>query len=273
MRYALHAWCEPKFLERADEIIVKYKERERILDYPEKYPNAAVTIHCFDEMAGAIDWKWLAAMQMQFPNGFSVGVIHFDDLYVAKQFKVKAYWLNHINNFAELNRALAADVCYFYLDQPLFSTLSRIKEFKVPIRWTPNLVDSSPGDLLRILHGTWIRPEDIDKYDIIPGCTVEFPQTNLTNGSKAEQSYFKFYHDDKQFDFDLGLLLPEFKGFNIANYLIDPDLGTLRMNCHQRCEQRPYGLGTCQVCDLVAQNANQKTILAAIQAAKEQSQT
>lgn len=273
MRYALHAWCDKKYLAKADEIIVKYKEKERILDYPDQYPQAAVTIQCFDENLEDIDWKWLQAMKEQFQQGFSIGVNTIDGLHIAHEYKIPAYLLKHINNFAELNRAYGAGACYFYVDQPLFSSINRLKEFGVPIRWTPNLVDSSPGYLLRILHGTWIRPEDIDKYDIIPGCTVEFPQTQLTNGSTAEQSYFKFYHDDKEFDFDLGMLLPEFKGFNIENYLIDPNLAEARMNCGQRCEWRPRGLGPCQICDRVAENANQEILLAAIEASKKKSES
>ena len=44
MKYALHAWCDKEYLRQADEIIVKYSEKERSLEYPELYPNAAITI-------------------------------------------------------------------------------------------------------------------------------------------------------------------------------------------------------------------------------------
>lgn len=59
IKFALHAWCDREYLAQADEIIVKYSEKERILEYPELYPNVAVTIQCYEETAADIDWKWL----------------------------------------------------------------------------------------------------------------------------------------------------------------------------------------------------------------------
>lgn len=269
MRYALNAWCEDEYLAKADEIIVKYSEKERILDYPEKFPNAAVTIQCWKSKQNYfIDWKWLKAMAKQFPNGFSVGVLNYSDIAIAKEWDIPVYMLKHINNFVELNLAKQHNLCYIYLDQPLFSSMKEVQRFNIPVRWTPNIVDSSPGHLLladRLIHGTWIRPEDIDKYDYIEGCTVEFPSTN---GHPAEQAFYRVYHDDKQWEQDLGFLLLDFKGKDIANYLIDPELINTRLVCHQRCEEYPDGNG-CHACDKVFHLANHELIESYLKEIKE----
>lgn len=259
MKYALHAWCDKKFLEQADEIIVEYKERERLLDYPSNYPNATVTIQHWKNDDEFIDWKWLSSIKEQFPKGFSLGVMNYHDLLQATEWHIPAYMLKHINNFAELNLAKQNNACFVYVDQPLFSSIEKLKHFNIPVRWTPNIVDSSPGYLAlidRLIHGTWIRPEDIDKYDILPGCVCEFPSTN---GHPAEQAFFKIYKDQKQWEQDLGYLLLDFKGKGIANYLIDPELINTRLNCHQRCEEIPYGNG-CHACDNVFSIANHDRI-------------
>ena len=113
------------------------------------------------------------------------------------------------------------------------------------MRWTPTVVDASMHTILsKLEHGTWIRPEDLQLYDIIEGCTVEFPDVN---GSRAEQALFKIYKSGV-WEQDLGLLLLEFKGMNVANYLIPPGFGKARCNCSQKCETFPNGDG-CHICE------------------------
>ncbi len=258
MKYALNAWCEKKYLAQADEIIVPYKEKGRTLDYPELYPEAAVSIQCYGYKAQEIDWEELQRISKMFPKGFSVGVMDIDSIRAARLCKLPVYMLKYINNFAELNQLKREGVCCVYVDQPLFSSCNKLKEFNIPIRWTPTVVDSSIGFLENLLHGTWIRPEDIDQYDIIPECIVEFPESN---GSRAEQAFFRVYHDYKKWDQDLGYLLREFKDKDYANYLIDPELVRHRQNCHQRCEEKPYGQG-CHICDNVFNIANHDKVQA-----------
>lgn len=257
MKYALHARCDKQYLLLADEIIVDYKERMRILDYPEQYPKAAVTIQCYDENVGDIDWTWLKGLSKQFPN-FSVGVIDTATLQFGLSLKLKMYLLKHINNFAELNTLYELGVNYLYVDQPLFSSCDKLKNFNIPIRWTPTLVDSSKGYLSRLIHGTWIRPEDLDQYDIIPGCITEFDRS--INGNRQEQSYYKFYAQKKEFPSGVQFLWPALDGlYDTDNWLLDNELVTYRMNCHQKCEEVPNGQG-CHICDKAFLIANAEKV-------------
>ena len=252
MKFALHAWCDKEYLAQADEIIVKYSEKERILEYPELYPNAAVTIQCYKETANDIDWKWLKSMAPLFPHGFSVGVIYFNMIPIARLHGLNAYFLSYLDTFAELNRAYHEGSSYVYLNQPLFSQHDKVVRFGIPVRWTPNVVDASMRNVLgKLEHGTWIRPEDLPLYDIIDGCIVEFPGAN---GSRAEQALFRIYKSGV-WEQDLGLLLLEFKGMNVANYLIPPDFGKTRCNCAQKCETFPNGDG-CHICEHALQIAD-----------------
>ena len=256
IKFALHAWCDREYLAQADEIIVKYSEKERILEYPELYPNAAVTIQCYEETAADIDWKWLKNMAPLFPKGFTIGVVNFNMIPIAKSYGLKAYFLSYLNTYAELNRACREGLAYVYLNQPLFSSHDKIKRFGIPVRWTPNVVDASMHNILsKLEHGTWIRPEDLQLYDIIEGCIVEFPDVN---GSRAEQALFKIYKSGV-WEQDLGLLLLEFKGMNVANYLIPPGFGKARCNCSQKCETFPNGDG-CHICEHALQIANRNSI-------------
>lgn len=255
MRYALHSSCTPAYLKEADEIIVLYEHRERILDYPSKYPNAAITIQCYDSEE-IIDWKWLAAMSKQFQNGFTVGVMKFQQIHEAENFSIKAYLLKPVNNFMELNRLYSAGVPYVYLDAPLFFSLDKIKRFSIPVRFLPTVIDASPGYLTTFEHGTWIRPEDIALYDMIPNSIVEFQNTTST---KAEEAFWRVYAKDGYWKGDLGFLLLEAKGKNIANDLIVPPFGSSRLTCRQHCEEFPLSAG-CHICNGALIMANREMV-------------
>ena len=175
----------------------------------EEFKDKQFTIHCYDCKSEDIDWGYLKKMQSVYSNTFTIGVNVFSDISRAKEWGFNAYMLKFINNYAELATLKEAGACYVYLDQPLFSSLDKVKRFGIPVRWMPNLVDASPGYLSRPLHGTWIRPEDIDEYDIIDGCICEFVSHN---GIVGEQAAFRVYSEQKAWPFDIGLLMPEFEG-------------------------------------------------------------
>ena len=268
MRYALRARCEKKYLQQADEIIVYYNERERILDYPEEYPNAAVTIQCFSVMDEDIDWKWLAAMKPNFPKGFTIGVNSYEGVIAGKLWGLDTYLLKYINNFVELNQLVEAGVCYVFLDQPLFSSIDKIKRFNVPVRWIPNLTNPY-GHLQRLTHGIWIRPEDIERYNINDKCIVEFVQTK--NLYKGEQALFNIYANKKSWEQRLGNLVQDFENENWVNYFIDNELIQMRLNCGQKCEEYPGGAG-CHACDRVLMLSD-PTLLQQAKDLRAQSQT
>ena len=253
MKYALHARCEKQFLKQADEIIVSYREKDRLLDYPELYPEAAVTIQCYETDPDNIDFKWLAAMAPQFPKGYSVGFLSLQLLSIARDLNINAYLLRYITTYAELNKLKELGACYVMLGQPLFSSVNKVKRFEIPVRWTPNIVDANNFGLSDIIHGTWIRPEDLHLYDEIPDSVAEFPGAR---DYKAEQALFKVYKRG-EWKQDLGFLLLEFKGMNINNYLLSTDetFGEKRLNCHQMCEETPGG-SLCHYCNTNMRLAN-----------------
>lgn len=254
MKFALHAWCDKETLAQADEIIVDYKEKERILDYPEDFPQTAVTIHV--RQGQDIDWEWLKGMRHSFPFGFTIGTSDIQTFHKAHEYELKSYLLSYISTFAELNRFYKENAAYVYLNQPLFSMHEKIKRFNIPVRWTPNIIDASGQNcLIDFTHGTWIRPEDIELYDIIPKCIVEFPGMS---SSKAEQALFQVYKKGI-WEQDLGLLLPQLKDMGIANYLIHDDFGKMRCNCGQICETFPNATG-CHACNNAILLANKEIL-------------
>ena len=55
MKYCLSSNQTKEYLDKADEIMVKYKDREIIFDLIEKYPNKCIIIDCYE--VDDIDWK------------------------------------------------------------------------------------------------------------------------------------------------------------------------------------------------------------------------
>ncbi len=175
-------------------------------------------------------------------------------LELACELGFNAYLMRYVTTFAELNKLYDLGVSYVMIGQPLFFSLDKVKRFGIPVRWTPNVVDNGSIPLSYIEHGSWIRPEDLTKYDIIPNCVAEFPGAK---DYKAEQALYKVYKKG-EWPQDLGFLLPEFNGYNINNYLLfsNPDYSCdKRLNCHQLCEETP-GRTLCHYCNTWFKLAN-----------------
>ena len=247
MKYALTTKCGKKYLEEADEIIVTYKEKEKLLDYQELYSTKPVTVQCWDFTNGLVDMQWLKKVSTQYPNGFSVGVLSIAELEQAIAEGLHAYLLMTINNFAQLNMLVDMGAAYVYLAQPLFSSLDKVQRFDINIRWVPNLIDAR----YKLAHETWIRPEDIELYaEMFPDSICEFVGMKT---AQAEQAMYRIYKSG-EWQQNLGFIFPEFKDQDIANWLIDDQIGKQRLTCRQHCEEYPNGAG-CHACDLGLQLA------------------
>lgn len=262
MKFALHMNCSKKYLLDADEIIVYYKDKDKIMDFPEKYPNKPITIQCFNEDIGDIDWEWCSSISKVFPQGFSMGFINIVSLREALNRNIKAYMLKTINSFMELDYLRSIGVCQVYLDEPLFFSIDKVKSFGIPVRYIPNLVDSSPGYLQRASHGTWIRPEDLDMYDF-EGCIAEFQGIHV----KGEMAYFRVYKEQKEWLGRFNLLLPDLQGYDVDNFLLESELTEKRLNCNHKCESVPNGEG-CYLCDTAFDLARRELVTDYIESIK-----
>ena len=173
-----------------------------------------------------------------------VGVPNFGFLAEAQVNECPAYLIKYINNFSDLNLCYRFGAVYVYLDQPLFSNIKTVKNFKIPARYTPNIAFTQQYNPFNPLHGIWIRPEDIDTYDY-GDCACEF----ITDREVAEERFFQVYKVDKAWPMDISLLIQDLKNTPATNRLIDSELSVHRMNCRQRCEEAPGSIG-CHLCDL-----------------------
>lgn len=262
MKFALHSNCDKSYLQKADEIIVYYKDREKLMDFPDKYPGKAVTIQCYSEAVSDIDWEWCVSVSKIFPQGFSMGLMSISAIQEAISRGLKAYMLKTINTFMELDYLRSIGVSYVYLDEPLFFLIDKVKTFGIPVRYIPNLVDSSPGYLQRPQHGTWIRPEDFHMYDF-EGCIAEFQGIH----TKGEMAYFRVYKEQKEWLGRFNLLLPDLEGFDVDNFLLESELTEKRLNCGHRCEASPGGTG-CHLCDMAFQLARRELVTDYVEAMK-----
>ncbi len=263
MKFALHMNCSKKYLLDADEIIAFYKDKDKIMDLAETYPDKAITIQCYHEDVKDIDWNWCISISKVFPKGFSMGFISVPALRMALDYGIKAYALKTVNSFMELDYLRDMGVCQVYLDEPLFFSIDKVKIFGIPVRYIPNLVDSSPGYLQRPQHGTWIRPEDLEMYDF-GDCIAEFQGIH----TKGEMAYFRVYKQQKEWVGSFGLLLPELEELEVDNFLLDSELTEKRMNCNHKCESSPAGSG-CHLCDMAFKLANKDFITDYVEAIKD----
>lgn len=244
MKYALRRTCRFTTLHQADEIIVRYADKDWLYDHNDIFNSKAICLTCTEaKIPGDIDWDWIKSMRPLYKEIY-VGVPNFGLLRDAQTNGCKAYLMKYINNFADLNVCRDLGAVYVYIEQPLFSSMDIVKKFGIPVRFTPNIAESQYYDMSNTLHGIWIRPEDIEMYDF-GDCVCEF----IAEREEAEERFFKVYAQDHEWPMDISMLILDLKEHPATNRLINSELSERRMNCRQRCEETPGGIG-CHLCDL-----------------------
>lgn len=236
MKFCLSSSLTRNSLQEADEIRIKWKNKNSIDSLVEKYGKKPYIL-MLEEDSDLVKVE-LIHFDVVTENNLIVSCKNIQQLQTIREFGIK-YMLDYeVPSTYEL-RALAALGCeYAYIGLPLFFSLSATRDIDIKLRIIPTRCSDHKFPTEDSICGHWIRPEDLDEYeDYID--VVEFEDCAI----RREETLFKVYKNQKTWSTQLNILVEDLSS-NAINRLINPDLVYHRLGCGQSCKN----FSTCHAC-------------------------
>jgi hypothetical protein len=235
MNYCLSINQKTKYLEEADEIKMKSKDWKYAEVVRTDYPSTPIIFEV-DK-----DFELKNFLNFNLKN-FIYACDNIDQMKLCKEYNVSFYYKYTITSYYEAEALKGLGVCYFQIGVPLIFDLKTIASFHVPLRAIANLAYEPYLPHKDGIAGSWIRPEDVDKYATYID-TLEFYGDPVRH--EKEETLYKIYAKDKTWPGNLNLIIDHLN-FDVDNRLIyDDGFAERRMNCKQKCVSEP---GSCHYC-------------------------
>ena len=237
MKYCLNDTLSKEYLKRADQIKIKYKDRNMILEYMNQFQDKEYIIDCFN--VNDIDWKQMK----QFSDLSNQNVVLcLDNINLLRQCLtsgIKGYLGYPISTFWERNAVKFLGVEYVRLDTSLFFEMDNVKKAGIKVRAVPNIAYNDPYPHQDGVVGTWIRPEDVETIYGEYIDVIEFEDCD----KDKESALYRIYAEDKKWDEDLSFIITNLD-YHTLNRLIESRVSTARLNCGHKCQKT----GVCNIC-------------------------
>lgn len=238
MKYCLSGRQPLSVLKKCDEVRMKLEDIDKMFDYIQTLSDKTFIFNIpITTTEDDIDWRLLNSFQESVRI-----VLCIADLKLAlpcRNHNIEYYWMYKVTTFYELQGLLALQPAYIDIGAPLSFNLDKIKKItNIPLRMTPNNAQDMYIPRITGITGQWVRPEDIPTYEPYVEVFDFYYRDNL----EQEATYFKAYKE-QLWPSDLNYLICNLN-FSVDNRLISPDLAKTRINCGQRCMERP----TCNYC-------------------------
>lgn len=239
MKYSLHLRTSaPKYLHKADEIMVEYRDRRAIPDYAKKYPTAQIALEVTPDTPWEIseikDYYILAK------NNLILCLPDIKDERIPELVDagIPFFWGYTITTFAELQALILAGASEVRIGAPLFFECDKLKKFNIVKRVCANVAHEGYLPFMDGIIGSWIRPEDLsmyeDTFDII-----EFADCK----ENKEEALYRIYAEQKNWPGRVDIIITNITT-DAYNRMIPEEFATARKNCGQRCASG----GACRIC-------------------------
>lgn len=247
MKYCLRNRQIGEYLAKADEIKMEYRDYKSIPDLFEKYPEKPIIVQ-ISYQEEEIDWNELELYKRMAPERLICCISTLEQAEICKDLDIKFYCGFPISTFYELRRWLKMGVCYVRLDAPLFFDLPTVAQVigETPIRAVANVAYESLWSEDDGIHGTWIRPEDVETYEPYIS-VIEFEDCD----NRKEQALYRIYAEQHEWSGEVSMIISNIQT-NAVNRMIPPNFAERRIKCKQRCEAN----GACHLCYLHLKLAN-----------------
>lgn len=247
MKVCLNSHCSSEYLEKADEIKISYKDRNKIIDYVEKYPKVTIVLSLRDASEDTeITWEDIKRYQTLCKEQFLFAATDSFQVKECHHRGINYYLDRPINNYEDIYWLKKLKSKYILIEAPLFFDLKNVKDLTKGIcslRLAPNVAyyaENIPKE--NGIVGSWIRPEDIDLYEELID-TIEFENCD----TRKEEALYRIYRDDKKWPTDLNILITNLN-YPIDNKYLPDSFGDMRLKCQQKCFKVSY----CNFCNRAA---------------------
>lgn len=247
MHYCLSSQVSKEYLEKADEIRVKYNRLGTILNLYEINKNATFILTITSkEDRDKIKWDEIENYNIMTQKKLIIETDSFDIMDVCKALNIKFFYAIPVNSFYELKSLVDYGCCDVRVEAPLTHMLDKLEDYDITIRMTPNIAYHGYIPRENGVIGSWVRPEDISYYE--PYVDVfEFEDCD----TKKEQALYRVYAEQQEWPGNLNNLISNLD-YNASNKLIPSDLTTARIFCGQKCLNGRQ----CKVCERLLDLAN-----------------
>lgn len=229
MKYMMSCRQSLVDLEKADEIRIDYKDKNRIYDLIKEDQVINKNIYIYVQRNQEVDWNFLSSFKETF--NITLAVEEIQTLAAGLSHGFRAFWSFPIYTYGELRWLISIGVSEVLLGAPLYFDLPQVKQVcgdNVEIRLIAN--DCANGDIF-FEHpecGTYIRPEDVEAYSQYVS-HLEFKTNTLT----VEKALIGIYKSGK-WPGNLNLIINNLN-YNIDNRSFNVDFANRRIKCRQRC--------------------------------------
>ena len=235
MKYCLSASQTKEYIQKADEIAIKWKDIDHIIDIMEVNPNLSYVVEINPEELEEKDWDTVAQYYTMTQKKLKVALStsYFDEC--AKR-NIPYFMSQSIENGWILNALIDKGVCAARITGELAHNLDYLNTLPIEIRVIPNTSDAPLG--YKPLVGGWFRPEELYQLEAIDVC--EF----VVRDRHEEQALYRIYAEQHEWPGELNFIVKDIPDAETINRLIPPQFQQRRSNCKMRCQNG----GDCHFC-------------------------
>lgn len=238
MKYCLSSRQTGKYLNMADEIMVKSRDYRQVPDLFKDYPDKMIILDITNDNLDNEDFRKTVEQYAEVSENFCCCVYKLHCANWMKDKGIKFYYGYPANSYYDMRGLIDLGVEYVKVMAPLTFDMSTLIKCDVKFRMVPNVAYDAYVPRHSGICGQWVRPEDIKWYE--NGIYVfEFENANLDQ----EQTLFDVYNKGV-WPGNLNILITNLN-YDISNLALLEDIGEIRANCKQRCMQT----GACHLCE------------------------
>lgn len=243
MKYCLSNKVSKEYIQKADEIKIKYDGNEENILFKllELKPDLSIILEIPDDITQLFnkDWDIFKRYNILCKQNFKIAFNNIEDITKASTYDIKSFLKLPVNSFEMLNYIIAAGACAARICGELVHNLSLLEKFEnLEIRIYPNKSMVKYGIDPNV--GSWIRPEDINNIPQIHCC--EFDESQ----KEREQALYRIYAEEKSWSGRLSLLVEDIETHNVMNRMIPPEFQEYRNNCGWVCITKKRNCHYCE---------------------------
>lgn len=238
MLFCLNSRCSSKYLRQADQIKIKYRDRNSLPTVAENYPDKTIILEYDGELAEK-DYDLIK----RYPQVILSVVRH-------SAHKDLPYFMRYpVSSFSEALGFKQNGAKYIYPGPGLFFRQDDFKLLNMPARYIVNhswLTTINPSNNI---CGQYIRPEALQYYDNCTETVAEFMDITPS----AEEALFRIYAEKKSFPGQLAYLISDLtEEESCENRMIPCEFDIARLNCGHKC----FSGSHCHICPNTIRTAN-----------------
>ena len=247
MKYAINYYMGCPILDKADEIIIQYYEKDpELIHFVEKYPDTTRIIIDVCNLGSRADNLAIFEAAQQKHKNLALRTTSSDPTIpdYAEAF-LPFFYVQEVSDIDDLYSYVNSGVSDVYITNAFAFSMKDVatycKASNVQIRVLPNVAQSKNGGIppKDTLKTFFIRPEDIDIYE-------DYVDVFEFFGSLDKQPILYKIYTEKRWAGQLNEIILNLKD-NTDNRSIPPYFGERRLNCGKKCVY-----GKCHVCDAIS---------------------